>query len=133
MAYDLVSAERDDADSPDLRAWSSACAPAPIALLADLRLAQRFLRDDPDAAGLLLDGVLWRIVALVFARAGLAPPSCDKALPELEHISPPVAWRLRLALRAPHPHARLVHARALLDAIAAQHASVIAAPSPRFP
>jgi hypothetical protein len=126
MAYDFVSVERDDFDCPDRRDQSRASADAPLALLADLGLAQALLRDDPDAAGLLLDGVLWRIVALVFARAGLGSPSCAHAIAELERISEPVAWRLRLALRAPHPHARLVHVWALLDAIGGQRVRVAA-------
>lgn len=128
MAYDIVSAEREDSDCPDQRDQSRACADAPLALLADLRLAHALLRDDIDAAGLLLDGVLWRIVALVFARAGLVAPSCDKAIAELERISEPVAWRLRLALRAPHPHARLLHVWALLEAVSSssQPAGVVA-------
>lgn len=126
MAYDFAFVERDDSEYSDQRDWERGSSAAPLALLADLRLAQHVLRDDPDAAGLLLDGVLWRIVALVFARAGIAAPSCDRALADLERISPPVAWRLRLALRAPHAHARLVHAWALLDAASGQSVGVVA-------
>lgn len=124
MAYDFVSVEHEDANYSNRRDHARTCAAAPLALLADLQLAQRLLPADPDAAGLLLDGALWRVVALVFARAGLDAPACDSALAELERIAPPVAWRVRLALRAPDARARLIHIWSLLDAVGGQSGGV---------
>lgn len=70
------------------------------AIEARLRLAARALPDDPDAAALLLDGVLAAIAALQSN--------------SVEHGIAIFGLRLRLALRAPNVEARLVHCRELL-------------------
>jgi len=97
---------------------------ARVALARDLLLAERLLPHDPDAAALLLDGAPRRIVvswlalrgALCALGNGLGDGSGDDLLAQVERIAPPVAWRLRLALRAPHAEARLAHCWALLRA-----------------
>jgi hypothetical protein len=95
-----------------------------VALARDLLLAERLLPRDPDAAALLLDGAPRRIVVSWLALRG-APYMADHAagdapsddlLAQVERVAPPVAWRLRLALRAPHAEARLAHCWALLQA-----------------
>jgi hypothetical protein len=84
------------------------------ALLDD---AMRALADDPDVAGLLLDGVLSQIVAHWYARRRLMEPGAPDRLADLARCDAPFAWRLRLALRAPDPAARLEHACHLLRAL----------------
>lgn len=93
---------------------------ARVALARDLLLAERLLPSDPDAAALLLDGAPRRIVVswLALRGAPCAPNSApgDDLLAQVERVAPAVAWRLRLALRAPHAEARLAHCWALLRA-----------------
>lgn len=90
-----------------------------LAIVAELRVIDGLLRDDGDAAALLLDGVLWRIVSFAFERAGVRAPSRALVFDALEELAPPLSWRLRLALRAPNVRARLIHAWALLEAVGA--------------
>jgi len=125
-----LSACAQDDDEPDDDALMR------VALARDLLLAERLLARDPDAAALLLDGAPRRIVvswlALRAAPAALGAagaaaheePSAD-LLAQVERIAPAVAWRLRLALRAPHPEARLAHCWALL------RAALASTPTPR--
>ncbi|SRR5579883_1151938 len=91
-----------------------------VALARDLLLAERLLPRDPDAAALLLDGAPRRIVVSWLALRGAPHASGDAAgddlLAQVERVAPSVAWRLRLALRAPHAEARLAHCWALLRA-----------------
>ena len=91
----------------------------PLALVAELRRVDWLLRDDVDAAALLLDGVLWRVVSFAFERAGVQAPPRERVFEAMEALAPPVCWRLRLALRAPNAQARLLHAWALLEAVGA--------------
>src|SRR4051794_6689531 len=71
------------------------------ALQADLAHVADLLPRDPDAAALLLDGLLKRLgVEWFMARHRPAPPS-ERLLELLEREDAPYAWRLRLALRAP--------------------------------
>jgi hypothetical protein len=84
------------------------------ALLDD---AVRALADDPDVAGLLLDGALSQIVARWYTRRRLMEPDARGRLADLARRDAPFAWRLRLALRASDPAARLEHARHLLRAL----------------
>jgi|SRR5689334_972348 len=74
--------------------------------------AAAVLDADPDAAALLLDGLVgWLAHALAHAYAagdGAADP-----LHALDCRAPAVAYRLRLALRAPDAAARLAHCRQL--------------------
>lgn len=95
-----------------------------IAILADLRHAANLLSHDDaiaaDAASLLLDGVLSRLAKEWFIQRGLDVPPLEHLLAALRQqagdAAPFVAW-LRLALRAPDPHARLVQCWELLHYI----------------
>lgn len=82
--------------------------------------AEVALDADPDLAALILDGVLGELVAI------LAGPEANgsEALGEIERGAPLVAMRLRLALRAPSPRARLDHCRALCEILAPAESSV---------
>jgi hypothetical protein len=81
--------------------------------------AAKFLaRGEPDRAALILDGVAQRMVMSWFAESGARVPELELLLPRLEEEMSPLAWWLRLALRAPDVDARLVHCRRLLDEIA---------------
>ncbi len=93
-------------------------------LYASLRDAEELLgRDDPqavDAGALLLDGLLAQLVSEWFAERGAEAPPRERALAELERREGgdgPFAGRLRLALRAQDPHARLVQCRELLHCL----------------
>jgi hypothetical protein len=86
-------------------------------LLRDLSFAGALLERDADAAALLLDGLVQRIGAEWFLAQGAPAPRFERLLGELEQKAHPVAWRLRLALRAPDARARYLHARACLQAI----------------
>jgi hypothetical protein len=74
-------------------------------------------RGEPDRAALILDGVARRMVMSWFAESGARVPEPEFLLPRLEEAMSPLAWWLRLALRAPDVDARLVHCRRLLDEI----------------
>lgn len=84
-------------------------------VVAHLIAASQALVADPDAAALLLDGALGQLLDLWARQAHL--PSLDRrnALDALEAQAPAVAWRVRLALQAQQPDARLAHCWALLD------------------
>ena len=77
--------------------------PSVAHIAAALALAEARLAMDPDLAAWALDGVVRDLVALRYPFPHDLPPADD-----------PFAVRLRLALRAPHAAARLVHCRALL-------------------
>jgi hypothetical protein len=79
-------------------------------------------RGEPDRAALVLDGVAQRLVMSWFAESGGRVPEAIYLLPRLEEEMSPLAWWLRLALRAPDVGARLVHCRRLLDEIAGSRA-----------
>lgn len=90
-------------------------------LVASLIAAESALPANPDGAALLLDGALHQFVErwatprrqrLPSAREALSLPD---ALQALDAEAPAVAWRLRLALQAHAPEARLVHCWSLLD------------------
>lgn len=70
---------------------------------------------DPVASALLLDGALDLMLDYWASSAGLRIGEGAEALSIVEGHAPAVAWRLRLALQAPSPDARLAHAWALLD------------------
>ena len=70
-----------------------------------MRDAAHVLECDPDAAALLLDGLLRAIAVLARQRQGI----CD----------PHFGLRLRLGLRAPNVEARLAHCQELLRLIEA--------------
>lgn len=68
----------------------------------------------PDAAALLLEGMLGRIVEEWWLSHGEAPKDVAVALRLIERREPLFGWRLRLALRAPSSRARLEHCAVLL-------------------
>jgi hypothetical protein len=80
--------------------------------------AKYLARGEPDRAALILDGLAQRMVMSWFAQSGARAPEPEFLLPRLEEDMSPLAWWLRLALRAPDVDARLVHCRRLLDEIA---------------
>lgn len=97
-----------------------------LAIVADLLLAQHYLLEDDagesggsDRAALLLEGAPQRLLACWYFQRGEACPPERDLLAQVERDSPPVAWRLRMALRAPHASAKLGHCWALLALIAA--------------
>jgi hypothetical protein len=85
------------------------------ALHADLAYAGDLLERDPDAAALLLDGLLQRVGAEWFLARDLPVPPAERLLERLGSACEPFAWRLRLALRAPDVHARFVAVLQCLD------------------
>ena len=84
---------------------------------APLDQAAELLDADPDAAALVLDGLLGRLAADWYAEQGLVPPDAAHLLSDLERRCQPLGWLLRLALRAPDVHARLAHMQALAGAM----------------
>ena len=84
-------------------------------IVASLLAASHVLPADPDAAALLLDGALGLMLDLWASGAGLRISRGAAALSAVEERSPAIAWRLRLALQAPSPEARLAHYWALID------------------
>lgn len=85
------------------------------AIAAALDHAAAVLDPDPDAAALLLDGLMCQLaqaLARVYA-ASDGGGDASHALHALDRRAPAVAYRLRLALRAPDAAARLVHCRQL--------------------
>lgn len=78
---------------------------------------------DPDAAALLLDGVLWRLAEEWYAQQRLAAPDARHLLPDLERRCAPLAWLMRVALRAPDVRARLAHAQGLAGAMLSERRS----------
>ena len=94
------------------------------ALRASLRDVEELLgRDDPqavDVGALMLDGLVSQLVSEWFAERGAEPPSRERMLAELEQhegAGGQFVARLRLALRAPDPQARLVQCWDLLRCI----------------
>lgn len=84
-----------------------------------LHEAEALLERDPDAAALALEGAMRALVDEWYARRGLVAPDAPHLLADLEGRNAPLAWRLRLALRAPHVAARLAHVRGLERAFSA--------------
>ena len=86
-------------------------------LVRDLGFAGALLESNADAAALLLDGLIQRIGAEWFLAQGVPAPRFERMFAELERQAPPFAWQLGLALRAPDPRARYLHARECLRAV----------------
>lgn len=84
-------------------------------IAARLIAASRALPMAPDAALLLLDGALNDMLDHWAHRAGLHIGGGADRLAALDERAPAIAGRLRLALQAHHPEARLAHCWALLD------------------
>lgn len=103
-------------------------------IVARLIAAERVLPADPDRAALLLDGALAQLLDLWASDKRLSLPD---ALGALEVVAPAIAWRVRLALQAHEPSARLAHCWALLDLLTAttrrQHAATAASYSANQP
>lgn len=74
---------------------------------------------DLDVAAIALDGLLLRMLSAWYAACGWPPFGAGDLLLDLERRAPELAWRLRLALRAPDAAARLAHARQVLAALSA--------------
>jgi hypothetical protein len=77
--------------------------------------AAALIESQPDEAALVLDGMLHRILRDWYARWEVLEPEPHLLLAQLERFEPALAWRLRLALRAPNVHVRLAHCRQLLE------------------
>ena len=75
---------------------------------------------NPDVAALLLDGVLSQMLALWAQQAHVGPLDPPEALAALDDCAPAIAGRVRLALQAQQPEARLAHCWALLDLFTAR-------------
>jgi hypothetical protein len=119
----LPSPAPDDAPDVAQEVWaarpSANFADAQARLALELRVAAETSERDPDAAALVLDGMLWRIIHAWYAAIDFPAPRAGNLLLDLEQRAPELAWRLRLALRAPDAGARLAHARHVLAACAA--------------
>jgi hypothetical protein len=88
-----------------------------FAIVSALERAARCMDDDPDSAAVLADGLIQRLATEWFVAHRRPVPLAEALLPALEAEAQPVAWRMRLALRAPHARARLVHCWDLLRAV----------------
>jgi hypothetical protein len=84
-------------------------------IVASLIAASQALAADPDAAVLLLDGALAHLLDLWAQQARLPASDRRQALAALDAQAPALAWRVRLALQAHQPEARLAHCWALLE------------------
>lgn len=84
-----------------------------VELSHQLELAAQQVESDPDDASLILDGLIWRLVAEGYLAHNSALPSREHLLARLDESDPAFARRVRLALRAPDARARLVHAQQL--------------------
>lgn len=85
---------------------------------------------DPDRAALLLDGLAQRIAMEWFAHREGRVPDLVYLLAHLDEQMSPIAWWLRLALRAPNAGARWVNCRRLVDEIAGLSLAVSAVAGP---
>lgn len=84
-------------------------------VVARLIAAAQALPTDPNVAALLLDGALSQMLALWAQQAHLDLLGPRQALAALDICAPAIAGRVRLALLAQQPEARLAHCWALLD------------------
>ncbi|HEY7975223.1 MAG TPA: hypothetical protein VID72_07765 [Ktedonobacterales bacterium] len=84
-------------------------------VIASLVAASHALSADADAAALLLDGALSQLLDLWASYAHVHLADRRQALAALDDHAPAIAWRVRLALQAHQPEARLAHCWALLE------------------
>ncbi len=84
----------------------------------ELGVAADVIERDPDAAAIVLDGWLRRLVCAWYEAHSFWPPVAGNLLMDLERRAPELAWRVRLALRASDASARIAHARQLVFACA---------------
>ena len=68
---------------------------------------------DPDEASLILDGLIWQLIAARYLAHNDVLPSRERLLAQIDANDPALARRVRLALRAPDAHARLIHVQQL--------------------
>jgi hypothetical protein len=99
-------------------------------VVASLIAASQALAADPDAAALLLDGALAHLIDLWAQQARLPASDRRQALAALDAQAPALAWRVRLALQAHQPEARLAHCWALLDLLTMSTTHHMKRPSP---
>ncbi|WIG57723.1 MAG: hypothetical protein OJF49_000468 [Ktedonobacterales bacterium] len=98
-------------------------------LADDLRRASALLDAHPDAAALLLDGVLRRISIAALARERLVCWREEDLFDALAVRNQRLAYLLRLALRAPNLDARLAHCQQLYAALYGHDLAVVRAPA----
>jgi hypothetical protein len=84
-------------------------------VVARLIAAAQALPANRDVAALLLDGALSQMLAQWAQQARVGPLDLHQALAALDDGAPAIAGRVRLALQAQRPEARLAHCWALLD------------------
>lgn len=99
------------------RLWGGGPAGERAQVVSRLLAASQALPAQPDAAILLLDGALSDLLDLWAHRERLPERRGAAALAALDAHAPAIAARLRLALQAYNPEARLAHCWALLDAL----------------
>jgi hypothetical protein len=99
-------------------------------VVASLIAASQALAADPDAAALLLDGALAHLIDLWAQQARLPASDRRQPLAALDAQAPALAWRVRLALQAHQPEARLAHCWALLDLLTMSTTHHMKRPSP---
>lgn len=92
-------------------------------IVAQLIAADHALPNKPDVAALLLDGALSQLLDEWARSAHIRKLDPGAALSVMEADAPAIAWRLRLALQAQAPEARLAHCWALLDLLTPQAAT----------
>lgn len=90
-----------------------------LALSEPLAAAAQAIEHDPDAAALLLEGLLERMLGAWYVARGWPVPAREALLADLDQRAPELARRVRLALRAPNVSARLAHCRQVLRVLAA--------------
>lgn len=124
MMVSLASLAYSDEAYPDSRSRparrASGASGAAGALACRLAEAAALLEAQPDDAALLLDGLLAVIVDAWLRERRLVPGDAADALRLIERDEPLFGMRLRLALRAPDPGARLEHCAALLALLPAE-------------
>jgi hypothetical protein len=84
-------------------------------IIAQLIAASQEVAVAPDSAALMLDGALSQMLGQWAQQAHIHLGDRRYALDLLDERAPAIAWRLRLALQAQNPEARLAHCWALLD------------------
>lgn len=85
----------------------------PEDLARQIVLAARKVDVDPDEASLILDGLIWQLLAVRYLAENEELPDRERLLAQLDLNDPALARRVRLALRAPDVHARLAHVQQL--------------------
>jgi hypothetical protein len=97
-----------------------------------LAYAAYLLERDPDAAALLVNGVLPAMMDAWYGLRGLYPPARDQLLRDVSERAPELAERLRQALRAADAPERVHLARRLLAALRGD-AEIVAVAAPSRP